>query len=176
MIFGSTRDAAMLLHIGREFVKDVVEQEVLYYKLDLEDLQENVYGEATLKYYFTPIHINCLIWRGDQEWKMEEYGPDINRKTEFAFFKADLMRAEVRPEVGDILEWDKAYFEVDGVKENQMWLGKDQQYRIDENTWRFGHSVSCVVSTHYTRINKLNIKSYESGRVVTGPSRKDLYQ
>lgn len=177
MIFGSVNDAGMLLHIGRELVREVVEQEILYYKVDLEDTQENVYGEAQIKYYFTPVHLNCLIKRGDQDWKTEEYGPDMYRSTQFAFYKADLREAEILPEVGDVLEWDKNYFEVDGVKENQMWLGKDQDYRLDENTWRFGHSVSCVVSTHLARINRLNVRGYnDSRRTNPGPSRKDLYQ
>lgn len=170
MIFGSRRDAEMYQHIGREFLYDVVEQEVLYYKHDLQSEEGNIYGESNAKVYWTPVHICCLIKRGDQEWNSQDYGPDLTRNTSFAFYKQDLRDRDVLPEVGDIIEWSKDYWEIDGVKENQMWLGKDQDYRLDENTWRFGNSVSCVCSTHLSRITKLNvIERYESRAVIPEP-------
>ena len=158
MIFGSVNDVGTLLHIGRELIQDVVEQEVLYYKISLEETVENIYGEASEKFYWTPLHLNCLIKRGDQDWQVQEYGPDVNRVTEFAFFKEDLRDKELLVEPGDIIEWSKDYFEVDGIKENQMFLGKDLDYRMKDPTWRFGSSVSIVALTHLTRVTKLNVR------------------
>ena len=37
MLFGSNRDFDLLVNINRELLKDVVEQEILYYKVSLED-------------------------------------------------------------------------------------------------------------------------------------------
>lgn len=158
MIFGSVNDVGTLLHIGRELVKDVVEQEVLLYKVSLEDTQDNLYGEATEKFYWQPLKLNCLIRRGEQDWNVQEYGSDINRSTEFAFFKEDLRDVNGLIEVGDIIEWSKDYFEVDGIKENQMFLGKDLDYRLNTPTWKFGSSVSIVAKTHLTRVSKLNVR------------------
>lgn len=158
MIFGSVRDVGTLLHIGRELVSDVVEQEILYYKIDLESTQDSLYGEATEKFYWTPIKLNCLIRRGEQDWNMQEYGVDVNRSTEFAFFKEDIRDINFIMEPGDIIEWSKDYFEVDGIKENQMFLGKDLDYRLNTPTWKFGSSVSIVAKTHLTRITKLNVR------------------
>ena len=157
MIFGSVRDVGTLLHIGRELLQDVVEQEILLYKISLEETQENLYGEASQKYYWVPIKLTCLIRRGEQDWSIQEYGSDVNRITEFAFFKEDLRDADVLIEPGDIIEWSKSYFEVDGIKENQMFLGKDLDYRLNTPTWKFGSSVSIVAKTHLTRVTKLNI-------------------
>jgi hypothetical protein len=42
MLFGSKRDFDLLVHINRELLKDVVEQEVGYYKLSLNDTQANI--------------------------------------------------------------------------------------------------------------------------------------
>lgn len=170
MIFGSRRDSELLQHIGREFLYDVVEQEVLYYKLDLESVSSNIYGESDGKVYWTPVHICCLIDRGDKTWNAQEYGPDLTRVTSFAFFKEDLRERNVLPEVGDIVEWNKDYFEIDGVNENQMWLGKDYDYRLDENVGHFGKSVSCVCKAHLTRVTKLNIQErYETRRTIPEP-------
>lgn len=158
MIFGSVNDVGTLLHIGRELVQDVVEQEVLYYKISLGETVENIYGEASEKFYWTPLHLNCLIKRGDQDWQVQDYGPDVNRVTEFAFFKEDLRDKELLVEPGDIIEWSKDYFEVDGIKENQMFLGKDLDYRMKDPTWRFGSSISIVALTHLSRVTKLNVR------------------
>lgn len=157
MIFGSIRDTGTLLHIGRELVQDVVEQEILLYKVNLEQTLDNIYGEATEKYYWTPLKINCLIRRGEQDWSVQDYGSDVNRTTEFAFFKEDLRDAGTIIEVGDVIEWSKDYFEVDGIKENQMFLGKDLDYRLNTPTWKFGSSVSIVAKTHWSRVTKLNV-------------------
>lgn len=157
MIFGSVNDVGTLLHIGRELVQDVVEQEILYYKLQIEETVENIYGEASQKHYWVPLKLNCLIRRGDKEWKSQEYGPDLQRSTQFAFFKEDLRDANLLPEVGDIIEWSLDYYEIDEINENQMFLGKDLDYRLNTPTWKFGSSVSIVAKTHLTRVTKLNI-------------------
>jgi len=39
MIFGSNRDFNLLTKINRELLSDVVEQEILYYKLSLQDTE-----------------------------------------------------------------------------------------------------------------------------------------
>lgn len=157
MIFGSVNDVGTLLHIGRELVSDVVEQEILYYKMSLEETQTNLYGEAPDKFYWQPIKLNCLIRRGEQDWNVREFGSDVDRQTEFAFFKEDIRDLGFVMEVGDIIEWSKDYFEIDGIKENQMFLGKDLDYRLNTPTWRFGSSVSIVAKTHLTRVSRLNI-------------------
>ena len=36
MLFGSNRDFNLLVGINRELLKDVVEQEILYYKFSIE--------------------------------------------------------------------------------------------------------------------------------------------
>ena len=66
MLFGSDRDFNLLTKINRELLKDIVEQEVLYYKLSLEDTEINIYGESLSKIFYTPTKLNCLITRGDK--------------------------------------------------------------------------------------------------------------
>lgn len=167
MIFGSDRDSRTLLHIGRELLQDIIEQEVLFYKVDLESTRENIYGEAVDRGYWSPIRLTCLIKRGDPGWTMRDYGPDLNRISSFAFFKQDLVDFGVVPESGDIIEWHKSYFLIDNTIENQYFLGKDPWYRLDDGTQeindgvdktdRFGESVSIICNTHLTRVSNLQI-------------------
>ena len=51
MIFGSSRDFDLLVNINRELLKDIVEQEILLYKLSISDTSTNLYGEALQKTY-----------------------------------------------------------------------------------------------------------------------------
>ena len=79
MLFGSNRDFNLLTKINRELLKDIVEQEVLYYKLSLEDTEINIYGESLSKIFYTPAKLNCLITRGDQVINIDDFGPDLGR-------------------------------------------------------------------------------------------------
>ena len=157
MLFGSNRDFDLLVGINRELIKDIVEQEVLYYKLDLYGTEANIYGEALQKVYKTALKLNCMITRGDQVISTDEFGPDLTRDMSFAFIKQDLIDTDMFPEVGDVLSWHEDYFMVDTVKENQFFLGKDKQYNLTDYGSSFGSSLSIVLDTHLTRVEDLSI-------------------
>ena len=105
MLFGTTRDFNLLTKINRELLSDIVEQEILYYKISLEDVSTNIYGEALEKSWLSPVKLNCLITRGDQVITVDDLGPDMNRENSFAFLRKDLELTSVVPEVGDIVFW-----------------------------------------------------------------------
>tara|TARA_S200002703_G_C3792894_1_gene244738 strand:- start:480 stop:965 length:486 start_codon:yes stop_codon:yes gene_type:complete len=157
MIFGSNRDFNLLTKINRELLKDIVEQEVLYYKLSLEDTEINIYGESLSKIFYTPAKLNCLITRGDQVVNIDDFGPDLGREASFAFLREDLTDIQVVPEVGDIVSWHEDYYEVDTVRENQLFLGKDNNYNLTDYGSQFGRSISTIVDCHLTRGDKVGI-------------------
>ena len=157
MLFGSNRDFNLLVGISRELVKDLVEQEILYYKLSLEDTEANLYGEALTKSYWTPVKLNCFITRGDQVIANDDFGPDLNREASFAFIRQDLVDVNTVPEVGDIVVWNEDYYEVDTVRENQLFVGRDKSYNLTDYGDKFGSSVSIIVDCHQTRRERTGI-------------------
>lgn len=157
MLFGSNRDFNLLVGINRELLKDIIEQEVGYYKLSLDDTQANIYGESLEKIYLNPVKLNCLITRGDQVVDLDEFGPDLGRNVSFAFIREDLVDANTVPEVGDVVLWHEDYYEVDTVRENQLFLGRDKSYNIASYGSNFGSSVSIIVDCHLTRADKVGI-------------------
>ena len=157
MLFGSNRDFNLLVNIQRELVKDIVEQEILYYKFSLEESLANLYGESTKKTYWNPLKLSCMITRGVQIISDDEFGPDLNREASFAFIRQDLVDINLVPEVGDIVMWHEDYYEVDTVKENQLFLGRDKSYNFTEYGDQFGSSVSIIVECHLTRADKVGI-------------------
>ena len=157
MLFGSNKDFNLLVNINRELLKDIVEQEILLYKLSISDTDTNIYGEALQKTFLNPVKLNCLITRGDQVIDVDEFGPDLNREASFAFIRKDLVDASVVPEVGDIVFWQEDYYEVDTVRENQLFFGRDSSYNLTNYGSKFGSSESIIVDCHLTRAEKVGI-------------------
>jgi len=169
MIFGSQRDFRLLVGINRELVSDVVEQEILYYKISLEQTQANIYGEAPEKVYWNPVKLNCLIDRGDQQTTSDDFGADSIRDVKFAFIRQDLKDVNTFPEVGDIIQWQEDYYEVDNTTENQLLLGKDENYALTNYGPDYGGTLSIICICHLTRADKVGIASrYEI--TVTDPA------
>ena len=157
MLFGSNRDFNLLVNINRELLKDIVEQEILYYKFSIKDTEVNIYGEGLVKSFLEPLKLNCLITRGDQVVAVDDFGPDLTRDVQFALLRRDLEEINVVPEVGDILNWQEDYYVVDNVRENQLFMGRDKSYNLTDYGSQFGTSVSLILETHMTRREQTGI-------------------
>ena len=173
-LFGTSRDASLIRHIGRELINNIIEQQVGYYKIDLAKTSLNMYGESNgEKIYYDPVLVNCLIERSAQEWSTDSLGPDVNRKIQLRFLKDDLTGTNlsielpeggrgfqygIYPEVGDVVLWQNNYYEVDDILENQYFVGKDPDYSYSSDNDNFGSSISIIVNAHYTRVEKLGIE------------------
>lgn len=157
MIFGSQRDFRLLVGINRELVSNVVEQEVLYYKHSTEQTQVNIYGEGMQKIFWSPVKLNCLIDRGDQQTTSDDFGPDSIRDTQFKFIRQDLLEVQTFPEVGDIIQWNEDYYEVDNTTENQLLLGKDEHYNLTDYGPNYGGTLSIICICHLTRADRVGV-------------------
>jgi hypothetical protein len=156
-LFGRNRDVLLINSINRELLPDIITQQVGYYKVSLGASTTNMYGEATDKFLSDPVLLNCLITRGEQTWSSDQWGPDINRSISFAFFLEDLKDQQVLPEVGDIIFWYENYYEVDGVVDNQYFVGKIPEYSYSEGLQNYGSSISVICNTHLVPADKLGI-------------------
>lgn len=172
-LFGESRDISLFRHINRELINNIIEQQVGYYKIILDRTTSNIYGEANgTKIYNDPVLINCLIDRGDQVTTTDEFGSDVVRDVKFRFLRDDLagnslstelntdakgFTYNIVPEVGDILLWNNNYYEVDGIVENQLFMGKYPEYSYSEDNDNFGTSLSIILSTHYIRPEKVGL-------------------
>lgn len=169
MIFGSQNDFKLFVGINRELLSTVVEQEVLYYKISLEQTQANIYGEALDKQFWSAIKLNCLIDRGDPQSVEDDFGVDSIRPVSFKFLRQDLLDANTFPEAGDIVQWQEDYYEVDNTTENQLFLGKDEHYGLTNYGPNFGGTLSITCITHLTRADKVGLTSrYEINTVDQG--------
>ena len=67
-----------------------------------------------------------------------------------------LKNVELFVEVGDVIEYNGEWWEVDSVQENQYFGGKNPDYAFSGEKW--GHNVSIIAATHLTRRSRIHIE------------------
>ena len=163
-LFGGSRDVSLFHNLNKELINDIIQTEIAYYKFALEQTKINVYGEAPGKQYFEPLKIACLIDKQDQDWSVDDFGPNVNQSISFRFLKNELKDINLVPEIGDLLLFKNNFYEVDAKVENQLILGRDPDYAISTETIDFGDSFSILLSTHISRVEKLNLIPLRGGK------------
>jgi hypothetical protein len=156
-LFGSLKDISTFKGISRELLENVVSQAIGYYKYRLNDSTVNIYGEGVNKYFIGPILINCLIERGDFTVDKNEISLEVKRDVSFRFLKYHLVQANVVPEIGDVVMYNEGYYHVDNVNENQLILGRDNDFAYENGLENFGSSYSVVLTTHLSSQEALGI-------------------
>lgn len=156
-LFGRQRDIFAFNTFNRELLEDIISQQIGYYKIKLDETKVNIYGEGQNKFFIGPVLLNCLIERGDFDSARVDYTIEVNRAATFRFFKNHLIDANVVPEVGDVIMWNESYYEVDNANENQLIVGKDNDYAYSEGLEKYGNSLSIILTTHYVSPDKLGI-------------------
>ena len=84
----------------------------------------------------------------DFDFNYDDFGPDNRQTVSFAFQRAYLVEVDLKPEIGDIMQWNDGYFEVDKFNENQLIGGN------------FDNSHSIVVSANLVRRPTVNLEEY----------------
>ena len=137
--FALDRDINFFKSISRELVDAVIETTVVLYKLVIEDVKTNLYGESLNKSYYQGLECTAVIERDDTSVSYEGFGPDSGQNVEFRFNRFTLEDKGFYPEIGDIIYHNDAYFEIDNVREDQLIGGQS------------GEKFSLIVSTFMTR-------------------------
>jgi hypothetical protein len=173
-LFGGERDISLFRHINKELINDIVQTEIDIYKTSLYDSKTNLYGEALTRTYFQAVRVACLITHEDQTWDAADgFGPDVNQTATFAFLRDTLKDvSDLVLEVGDIINWNAIYWEVDGILENDLFMNRnpDTNKTIDDYAYNsigppqeFGWNYSIIANTHMTRRDRLSIENIRSG-------------
>jgi hypothetical protein len=169
-LFGTQRDAKFLASINAELLNAIIDTEIEFFKLVVEESNSNIYGESTSKTYFDSILIPVLITKESKNGTMDDYGHSYTRTAQFGISRDILEKANFYPEVGDIVKWDEEYYELDNVDANQYFAGKNP------DTWpngtSFGYSVSVLCDAHVTRQTPTNIRKMRFGSPDDGQTYK----
>ena len=143
------RDLNVFERVNKELIGDlkegkdgIINQQVVLYKVSVQDTQTNMYGEAAGgKRWKDGVKFACLIDAADFDYNNDEFGPDEQQDASFHILRKTLIDLSLVPEIGDILEWNWAHWEINGVNENQMMGGmQDQNWSVTCNTHRIRYS------------------------------------
>ena len=154
-LFGGQRDVSLIRSLNKELIHRWIDTEVLVYKLNLTATATNIYEETESKVYNQAILIPCLATIDDQAWTSEDYGSDVTQTSTFAFLRDDLVDNNIPVEIGDVVEYRSRFFEIDGLVENQNFVGKNPDNWFGGNT--HGYNISVICQAHMTRQSKVNI-------------------
>lgn len=153
-LFLRQRDLDLFNTMTRDLVEGVIETPVRLYKLSLESMTlDDLYGDSVDKIYYSPVNLYGLIEHTDETRENTEVGIDSNQMI-VANFQRDVLRtANVYPEVGDIIEWDNHYYEIDNINENKIIGG------IQTQDWNY--EIRCFA--HLSRKSKIQIEEFRAG-------------
>ena len=144
--FVPQKEINLIDSMNEELIDEIVGQTVDIYKISIEETQENLYGESSTKYYNDGFRVNCLINWSEPTVESDEFGADVNTSVELYFHRTTLSEAGFYPEIGDIVDWNDTYFEINAVTEPQLIAGH-QGYRHD-----------VTATAHRVRRSSLNIE------------------
>lgn len=144
-LFNLEKEWKFINQISEELVKRIIDNTFNLYKVS-PDSKTNVYGESSETTYLPAVQIYGLFTRSPQENVEGEHGINVTQKITFALHREDLKLKGVYPEVGDILEYNGSYFEINNVEENVLFGGQPE------------YNFSTVCSTHLSRRSRLDIE------------------
>lgn len=140
------RDIELFKSIARELVSDVIQNPIVLFKINMNETKVNLYGEATNKTWYPGIELFALIDKEPESARYEGFGLDTDQNVTFKLDRWMLEEKGIYPEVGDIINWNGGYFEIDNTNEVQMVGG--QSY----------NNFSIVCSTFMVSKSNLNIE------------------
>ena len=65
-LFSGARDISLIEKLNEELINGIIQTEVYYYKLILDEVNDNVYGEGTDKRYYAGVKLPTLVDRSNQ--------------------------------------------------------------------------------------------------------------
>jgi len=119
-LFNRRRDIKFFNSLSNELLNRIIKTIIVVYKISTET-ETNLYGESTQKTYTQGLQIGVLMTHDEQVTDSSEgYGPDVSQTITAAFHREMIASRDFYPEVGDIIEWNESYFEINSIVENQL--------------------------------------------------------
>lgn len=160
-LYGSSRDVSLVRRINRELINDIINTEIIFYKISTQNTKVNIYGESSRKVFFDPMRFNCLISREEKSYFNDDSFSNFTRNARFSFLRDDLKDKSVVLQEGDIIKWDMEYYEINTIIENDLWTGRNPEtlpITVDDNRDEFGYNLSIVAVAFKTTPERLGLR------------------
>jgi hypothetical protein len=144
--FISHKDFNFFQHINKEVIEDLVDVEVIIYKIHIESSKSNIYGESTDKSRYSGTKIHALVKYDPKKSVADEFGVGATQEVEFRFLRKMLQEVNIYPEEGDIVGFNGLFYEID--TSNDVELVGGQPF--------FSNSIIC--RAHLTRKSGIQLE------------------
>ena len=152
--FLSTRDNNFFHKVNKELLGDavgnktgIINQEVNIYQLDVQETSTDMYGETSSgKSWKEGVTLKCLIDAEDFDFNTDDFGPDKQQNATFSFLRESVLEANIVISLGDVINWNYAYFTISSLNENQLIGGMQNQ------------NFSVIATAYLTRLSSLGIE------------------
>lgn len=142
--------------------------EIAFYKLALPEMEINLYNESNSKVYYNPVRFFSLVAFEETSMNDIDTGLDTSQNVVFSFLRDDLKDLDVVFDEGDIIKWDGKYYEIDNLRFNQYWMGRNPDHLLittegRSNDMGFGYNIAVRADTHLTRLSSIQLVEFRSG-------------
>ena len=150
-LFNRRRDIKLFNSLSDELLNKIIQTPVVVYKVSTST-ETNLYGESTSKIYTKGLQIGALVSHDEQVTDATEgFGPVVDQTITISFHREMIASRGFYPEVGDVVEWNDAYYTINAIVENQLIGG--QIYK----------NFSVVVTANMTQRDKLQLENVRVG-------------
>lgn len=124
-LFFGAREYKFFNDIAQELIEVVVKQQVKYYAVEEKLINSHpLYGESKNKIYRQPVTMYARVLYNEPEMTTGQFGADRTYKIDVNFQKEVLWKdLAMNPRVGDYIEWDGTFFEIQYIIEPQIIQG-----------------------------------------------------
>ena len=145
----SPRDMRLVDSFNKELLFNMIQTEVVIYRIDPGSTDVNIYGEASSKskkVYYRPQKTCAYVDRGELKTEPDDF-IDKKQTTVFKFLYSDLKTLNIYLQEGDLIDFNSRLFQIDEVSGQEQLLGGIPS-----------KSFSIIANSHYSRlsVNELN--------------------
>lgn len=165
--YANSRDVSLIRHFNRELINTIIDCEVILFKISTQYSEQNIYGESTKRLFSDPIRINCVISREPKSDIGEDGFSDFTRTAVFSFLRDDLVANELVLQEGDILRWDNDYYELNLVRSDQLWTGRNPATlpaTVTDGSDEYGYQISVSAEGIKTTPERIGVEHLETGK------------
>lgn len=148
--FVTQRDFEFMQHITRELIDETMDVAVVLYKIALDTVKVNIYGESSEKPRYTPVKVNAIVkYDKNVAVKSDGFGSTQSQQVLFRFARRMLQDINTYPEIGDIIGYNNHYYEIHNITETQLIAGKP------------GFTTALICESHLTRRTSIDIEEMQ---------------
>lgn len=126
--FITAREIAFINAINKELIQGVVGQEVVYYAIVAEKTKvDSLYNEAVMKTWAVPTKTNALVYFENSTEQITALPPDSKFNLDIYFHTTELQERNLKPKMGDFVQFGDVMFEIGSVTQPQMVFGQIEQ-------------------------------------------------